>query len=69
VSSRVDEAIKDPRTLWALILEDEQAGNADELGEIAERLYVGETEALCQVHRLQAQVHSLAHQLRRPTPG
>lgn len=52
--------------LWALIMEDEQAGNAEELGEIAERLYADDQEAHHQADRLRAQVHSLSGQLRHP---
>ena len=60
MSARVDQAMADPRVLWALILEDERDGNTAELGEIAERLYVDDAEAHRQADRLRAQVHVLA---------
>ena len=62
--SRVDEAWNhDPRALWGLIMEDEAASNAPELGEISELLFVNAQEAWAQNARLKVEVHSLSGQL------
>lgn len=62
--SRVDEAWKhDPRALWGLILEDEDTGNAGELGEISERLYVNAQQAWADNARLRVEVHELSGML------
>jgi hypothetical protein len=66
MSSRVDEAwSKDPRLLWSIILEDEAAKNAAELGEIAEHLFVNAQEAWFENARLRVQVHDLSGRLNR----
>ena len=65
-SLRVDQACHDPLTLWALILEDEEAGNAAELGEVAEYLYVDAAAARSETARLRAEVHTLTGLLHHP---
>ena len=69
--SRVDEAwaCRDPRVLWQLIIEDEDAGDAAELGDIAEHLFANAQEAWAQNERLRAEVHSLSGLLSRARPG
>jgi hypothetical protein len=70
MSSRVDQAWRaDPRVLWVLILEDEAAHDADELGEVAERLFANAQEAWAENTRLRAEVHFLAGQVARLTRG
>ena len=64
MSRRTEAAWQDPRARWALILEDEDAGDAAELGEIAEHLFVDAAEARADTARLRAEVHSLSGQLR-----
>jgi hypothetical protein len=66
MSSRVDEAWNhDPRTLWSLILEDEDTSNAAELGEISERLFANAQEAWRVNSRLRVEVHELSGLLDR----
>jgi hypothetical protein len=73
MSSRVDAAWnREPRALFALIIEDEDTANAAELGEISERLFANAQEAWDQNARLRAEVHSLAGMLdheRRRAPA
>jgi hypothetical protein len=72
MSQRIDDAWADPRALWALILDDEprgtEPGDAAELGEIAERLYLEAAEARTTATRLRAEVHSLTGQLHYKQP-
>jgi hypothetical protein len=64
MSSRVDQAWQqDPRALWGLILEDEVTHDADELGEVAERLFANAQEAWAENARLRSAVYSLAGRL------
>lgn len=66
MSSRVDEAwSRDPRLLWSIILEDEDAKDAAELGEIAEHLFVNAQQAWYENARLRVEVHELSGLLRR----
>ena len=68
MTERTDAAWDDPAALWGLILEDEAAGDAAKLGEIAEHLFADVAEARSQAARLRADVHNLAGQLRRHAP-
>lgn len=70
MSSRVDAAwSKDPRLLWTIILEDEDTKDADELGEVAERLFANAQQAWSENARLRVQVHELSGQLHRARSG
>ena len=60
---RVDAAWDDPLALWGLIIEDEDTGNAAELGVIAEHLYADAAQARAESARLRAEVHDLAGRL------
>lgn len=64
MTDRVDAAWNDPLALWSLILENEDTGNAAELGVIAEHLYADAAEARAVTARLRAEVHDLAGRLR-----
>jgi hypothetical protein len=55
--------------LWVLILEDEDSQNADELGEVAERLFANAQQAWAENARLRVEVHELSGQLRRARSG
>ena len=66
MSERTDAAWgQDPRVLWSMILEDEEAGDAAELGTICEHLFVDVAAARSESARLRAEVHTLTGRLHR----
>ena len=59
MSERVEQAIHDPELMWVAIQEAAEEHQEGELAEIAVRLYGQLGEALAEIGRLRASLHTL----------